>query len=111
METKEMKHSRLGITSFVISLVIGIVMGILIIIAGIMEATLPGGIDENSVGAIVLGLFLLGGLFVDLVALGLGIAGLFQKERKKIFAILGIIFSGITVSGTLLLMVIGTVAQ
>jgi hypothetical protein len=70
-----------------------------------------GGIDEESAGAVVLGLLIIGMMLLDLVALGLGIGGLIQKDRKKVFAILGTIFSGLTIGGVLLLMVLGTVAE
>lgn len=102
------KHSGLGIASFIISLVAGLAILIAIVIAGIMEANTPGGIDENSPEAILLGLVLIGMMFLDLVALGLGIGALFQRDRKKIFAILGTIFSGVVVLGTAFLMVIGS---
>ncbi|HLU13523.1 MAG TPA: hypothetical protein VKZ64_06150 [Arenimonas sp.] len=104
----EAKHSGLGIASFIISLVAGLAILIAIVIAGIMEANTPGGIDENSPEAILLGLVLIGMMFLDLVALGLGIGALFQRDRKKIFAILGTIFSGVVVLGTAFLMVIGS---
>lgn len=102
------KHSGLGIASFIISLVAGLAILIAIVIAGIMEANTPGGIDENSPEAILLGLVLIGMMFLDLVALGLGIGALFQRDCKKIFAILGTIFSGVVVLGTAFLMVIGS---
>ena len=46
-------------------------------------------------------------LGASLVALGLGIGGLIQKDRKKIFAILGTVFAAITFLGTILLMMVG----
>ncbi|MDX9980739.1 MAG: hypothetical protein RBU25_12010 [Lentisphaeria bacterium] len=56
-------------------------------------------------------MLIIGMMLLDLVALGLGIGGLIQKDRKKVFAILGTIFSGLTIGGVLLLMVLGTVAE
>ena len=58
----------------------------------------------------MLGLFIIAFLLLALIALGLGIGGLVQKERKKVFAILGIVFSALTILGTLSLMVIGLIA-
>jgi hypothetical protein len=80
------KHSGLGAASFIISVVVGVVIFLLILVAGVMELTTPGGINEESVGAISVGCSIIACLFVDLVALGLGIGGLFQRERKRIFA-------------------------
>lgn len=94
METfVEKTHSGLGISSFILSISTGILIFFLIIVAGVMESTTPGGMDEESVGAVLVGLFLFAFIFLDLLALGLGIAGLVQKDRKKVFAVLGVIFS------------------
>jgi hypothetical protein len=83
---EEQKHSELGIASFIISIVSGIFAFMLFVIAGIMEASTPGGMDEESAGAIITGLFLIASLGLSLLTLGLSIGGLMQKERKKIFA-------------------------
>jgi hypothetical protein len=48
---------------------------------------------------------------VDLVALGLGIGGLFQKDRKKIFPILGTIFSTLAIIGIVFVIVIGSMLE
>ncbi|HLS83500.1 MAG TPA: hypothetical protein VK016_02450 [Arenimonas sp.] len=102
-----LKHSGMGIASFIISLVVGFAIFVAIIIAGVMETSTPGGLDENSPEAMLLGLVLIALLFADVVALGLGVAGLFQRERRKVFAILGTIFAGTAVLGTIALIVIG----
>ena len=104
----ELKHSGVGIAAFIISLVMGFITFIVVVVAGILETSSPGGMDENSVEAAVVGLLIIGCILVQLVALGLGIAGLVQKNRKKLFAILGTVFSGMTLLGVVLLMVIGT---
>jgi hypothetical protein len=82
-------------------------MFVLIVIAGVMEASTPGGIDENSASAVIVGLFIFALIAVDVVALGLGIAGLTQKDRKQIFTVLGLVFSAATIVGTISLSVIG----
>lgn len=107
----EQKHSGLGIASFALSLLMGLIILGLVITAGVMEVTTPGGVDEESPQAVVLGCFLIIAMLADLAALGLGIGGLIQKDRKKIFAILGTVFSGLTLLGTLGLMVAGTAMQ
>lgn len=100
-------HSALGVSSFVTSLVsAGLVLAMLVI-AGVAEASSPGGMDEDSPLAAGLGcsvvLFLLG----STCALGLGIGALFQQNRHKVFPILGIVISALTLFGTVLLMLIG----
>lgn len=107
---EEQKHSGLGIASFVTSLVTAALIFLLFIIAGVMETTTPGGIDENSPAAIMVGLGILALLALDLLAIGLGIGGLVQNEHKKLFAGLGTGVSALTLLGTVLLMIVGSVA-
>lgn len=105
MEQK--KHSGLGVASFITSIISGVFIFLLIVVAGVMEASTPGGMDEESIGAVMVGLFLLLFLGAALVALGLGIGGLLQKERKKIFAILGTVFSAVWLVITFFIMLLG----
>jgi hypothetical protein len=107
METQ--KHSGLGIASFVGSLASGFFSFVLLFVAGLLEATTPGGIDEDSAGAIVLGLSLLAIMGIAIASLVLGICGLCQKARKRIFATLGTVFSALTLSGLGLLLIVGLV--
>lgn len=84
----------MGIASFVLSIVMGVVLFLLVVVLGILEMSTPGGIDEESATSIILSLLVIASLFAELVALGLGVAGILQRRRKRIFAILGTIFSG-----------------
>ncbi len=102
-----MKHSGVGIASFIMSILLGIFMFLLIAIAGLMAAEAGGAMDEESMGAVILGLFLLAALGLEVVAIILGIVGMFQKQRKKVFAILGIVFSGLTLVGVVFLIIVG----
>ncbi len=92
-EGQPSKHSGIGIASFVIAIGVGCAEFILIAIAGIMEATTPGGMDEESPQAIMVGLGILAGLALCLPGIGLGFAGVVVKGRKKLFAILGLVFN------------------
>jgi len=106
----ETKHSGLGIASFIISILAGGASFLLLLVAGIMEAATPGGVDEESAGAVFLGLLLIGTMILNFVALGLGVGGLYQRDRLKIFAILGVVFSSLTLGGVLILIVLGNMA-
>lgn len=108
--TGEPRHSGLGIAAFVTSVVAGLLMVLLFVVAGVLEATTPGGMDEESMAAVLVGLGLFGLLFADLVAIGLAIGALFQQRRKKLFAVLGLVFALATVVVAALLMVIGLMA-
>ena len=104
---EEQKHSGLGIASFITSIVSGIFIFLFIVVASVMEASTPGGMDEESAGAVTVGLSLIACMGASFIALGLGIGGLLQKERKKIFAILGTVFSAVSLVGTIFLVIIG----
>ncbi|HEY1172258.1 MAG TPA: hypothetical protein VGH19_12865 [Verrucomicrobiae bacterium] len=108
---REQKHSALGIASFVLSMLVGISFVALIVIAGILESSRPGGMDENSPVAIFLGLGLFVILGMNLLALGIGIGGLFQQDRKKLFSILGIVFSCLTLLGGGGLLLLGSMVD
>ena len=95
------------VPSLLISIFTAIGLFIICLIAGVMESNTYGGIDEESTGAIILGLFIFGFGALDLVALGLGIAGIFQKTRERITAIIGTIISSATLIITVSLIGIG----
>ncbi|QYJ90316.1 MULTISPECIES: hypothetical protein [Shewanella] len=105
---QEFKHSGLGIAAFILSIIATLLIFGIVTVAGVMEATTPGGIDETSPEAIVVGMLIFAFIGLALVALGLGIGGLVQKQRKKIFAILGTIFSSVAILATLALIGYGT---
>ena len=75
------RHSRIGIASFVTSIAVGSVLLVTLIIAMVMVASSPGGINSRSLVVAVLGLSMIACLFGNLIALGLGIAGLCQRDR------------------------------
>lgn len=82
-------QSRLGIASLILSVSSSLHMFILFVIAGVWEASEPGGVDESSAAAVILGLFVFACLGSLLVSMGLGIAGIFQKQRVTVFAFIG----------------------
>ena len=102
-------QSKLGIASLLISIFSTVGIFIICLIAGVMESNTYGGIDEESAGAIILGLFIFGFIFLDLLAIGLGIVGIFQKTRERITAIIGTIISSATLIITVSLIGIGLV--
>jgi hypothetical protein len=103
-----MKHSGLGIASFCVSLFCGLLAVMLVAVSGFLVAS---GQNEESIGLILAGLGIIGDILLMLIALGLGIAGACMKDRRKIFAILGIIFSSLGLVCIGGLMVLGTIAE
>ena len=101
------QHSGLGISSFIVSLAAAIFIFATLIIAGNLANSTPGGLSEDSNEAMFIGFAIIGLVLLSLIALGLGIAGLFQKDRLKVFPILGTIFSSLTILGTVALILLG----
>jgi multisubunit Na+/H+ antiporter MnhB subunit len=106
-ERASIRHSGLGIASFAISIVAAMATLAAFTYAGYVEVSTPGGMDENSPTAILVGMAMLacGGLL--LLGLILGIAGALQRDRRKIFAVLGALINGLVLGGATLLIVIG----
>jgi len=100
-------HSGMGIAAFITSLCGAMSMLGLIVTAGIIETTTPGGMDETSMSAILVGLGLMGTAMMQLVAFGLGVAGVFQADRRRVFAVLGLVISIGSMLSVILLMILG----
>lgn len=116
------KHSGLGIASFSI---FGGMAVIFIILLVAFIAKLTSVIDFTSetvdtdeitrkleeMPELAVLPFLMFGTFIgNLVGLVLGIIGLSQKERKKVFAVLGTVFNGIVIGFLTLFLIIGLLA-
>lgn len=91
----------------------GAILGLcgLVLVAGFIEISTPGGMDEDSVVAIAIGLLLFCFLGLMLLALGLGIGGLTASDSRPLFAILGTIVSSVGCLFTLLLLLVGLAAE
>jgi len=100
-------HSGIGIASFVIACLGGLAMLGLIVMAGVMETSSPGGMDEDSASAVLLGLSMIGIAFGLVLSAILGIVSLFQTTRKKLFGILGLSISVVIEALFLSILVIG----
>ncbi len=99
------KNSGLGIASFVTSIIASVLTFVTFAVAGVLQTSKFGGMEYQE--APLVGLAAIGLVLVHLVAVGLGIAGLFQKETKKTFAILGTVFSSGAIVIMVLTMIIG----
>jgi len=87
----QLKHSRLGIASF--SLSIGVVIIALVTCILIYYAFLGWPIPEYVVNFLCF--VPISAYILLVVSLGLGIGALYQKDRKVIFASIGIILSAV----------------
>lgn len=93
------KHSRVGIVSFVLSILLGVVffVSFCICVSLTLEAQQKTGAQGPVPGPEMLlpVCFMMGALFASIVPLGLGIGGICEKNSRKLFSILGTVFSGI----------------
>ncbi|MFM2480302.1 hypothetical protein [Celerinatantimonas sp. YJH-8] len=103
------KHSGVGIAAFVISIISLLFIFFLMFLLGIMTTAVAAHRSALSTGILLISFLSIVPLLMNLVALGLGIAGLLQRDRKKIFPILGTILSGIIVISLLSMIVLGIV--
>ena len=101
---KKLKHSGLGIVSLIASIV-SIIIFVFMFVIGLMEAALDG---HAQTGAYLPVSAYLPVLFITAsVALGCGIAGLFQKERLKKTAVIGTVLSAGAIIMNIGIMIIG----
>ena len=100
-------QSGLGIASLILSIVSALAIFMLVVLAGVVESTTPGGMDENSTEAMLIGLLLFAFIGATLLGLGLGIGGLLQQNRAKTLAIIGTVISALTLVGSTAIILLG----
>lgn len=118
---RENRHSRMGIASFIIAILTTVLIVVLFIIAGVIGASAFSGADPQSIdpqsiqdspafaGLALVGIGFIVGIGLFLVGLVLGLIGIFQRRRKRLFAVLGTIFNGLAVLAVVAVVVIGLV--
>lgn len=99
---KKLTHSGIGIASFIISIVVTIETFITFLLSGVLAVITPGGLNQDSASAVIIGFVIIFFLIISVVGIGLGIGGMLQKKSNKIFSLLGLIFNLLLVIGTLL---------
>jgi hypothetical protein len=104
---EELRHSGLGIASFITSIIAALCLFAVFGVAGYLELSTPGGMSEDSPVAISIGLLLFLFLGVAFIGLCLGIAGLIEKRRRRVLAGLGTLFSAFTLVSAIALVLLG----
>ena len=90
------KHSRVGIVSFALSILLGIVFFVSFCICVSLTLDAQQNASQGPVPGPELLLpvcFMMGALFASIVPLGLGIGGICEPNSRKLFSILGTVFS------------------
>jgi hypothetical protein len=100
------QQSGLGIASLVLSIIAGLMLGVPLVIAMVLVARNPN-LAEDDPRAMVVGCAMLVGLLLAVVAGILGLIGLFQPDRSRVCAALGVVFAGIEVFGMAGMLVLG----
>lgn len=88
-----MKQSKLGIASFILSLMPILILGILILIHSLFHITTDTALYKYE--ALIMPRILDLAFTALLVSVIFGISGLIQKNREKNYAKFGLMFSGI----------------
>jgi hypothetical protein len=104
---RDAPHSGLGIVSLVIAVIAGVAMLTLFGAAAVLTEEAGGDLDESSPTAIVLGVCAFAAFGLTLVGLGLGVAGMLQKDRNKLFGTLGLVANTLVILGSLSLICAG----
>ncbi|MCM3631180.1 hypothetical protein M3194_28095 [Paenibacillus glycanilyticus] len=122
-ENGPMKQSGLGIASFILALVtvllvVGAIISVTVFVSEVSgdaqgflneiesmeeEGTFP----SEFVSVMIAGLAMIASIGIAIIGLILGIVGAVQKNRRKVFAIIGIVLNGLIVLGTVGLVIIG----
>ena len=119
-------HSRMGIASLVIAILTTVLLVVLLVVITNAAGELLGNADPQSVtpedlqrnleqnpgstGVLgVAGFGLAATPFLYILGAALGIAGLVQKRRGRLFAILGTVLNALALLGLLVLILFGAV--
>ena len=103
---RHLPHSGLGIASFIIGLVVVVIILLMVLLIGVLASNRANRNTAETMG-VMTGLFVCGGALASLVGLGLGMAGVFQEDRNRTFAVIGLILNGLIILGTAALFIIG----
>ena len=90
------KLSGLGLASTILAGLSALAEFALIAGAGLVE-NLTGGVNADQVAVAILGLLIIAIALLALLGLILGLCGLFQKDRKRLFPIIGTALSALVV--------------
>jgi hypothetical protein len=93
---RELPHSGVGIASCVLALFAVLAGGFsMVLAAAVGFDDIEAAIEAEEPEAMLAALLFLGGGLITLIGLTLGIAGMLQRDRNKLFAILGLCLNGL----------------
>jgi hypothetical protein len=105
------RHSVLAIAALILASFAALSLFGLLLFVGVAGALEASGsaplIEDDSPAAVALGLGLFALVGLQLLASGLGIGALFEKDRKRVCAIVALTISAMTMAGAGLILLIG----
>ena len=91
MEETKPRHSRLGIASFITAIAVGILVPLDMVASAALMWSMQGEDASKFIPLfIAMGFILILAYGGNLAGIGLGIAGIRQKDRNRVFAIIGL---------------------
>ena len=114
------KHSGPGIASFILGLlsILAIIVSLVVMVAGLAEYATQEGLvipDEEEIAAnatvLVGALLYMLSLLLSIIGIVLGIVGCVIRNRRRVFAILGLVFSALVGFGTIVTFMLGLLVQ
>ena len=109
--TIAVKHSRLGITSIILAILAGLTLVGLLATAMLLAMNHHGQeLADDSPEMIGLGVGVMFALLIALVGGILALIGLFMTDRKRMTAVIGMIFNSLIVLAVVGLMILGATA-
>jgi hypothetical protein len=84
-----------------------IVLCLLVIVLAVVMSKGRGSRDAAEAMTVMAGLVICGGAVASLVGLGLGVGGLFQEDRNRTLAVVGLILNGLVLIGGVVLVILG----
>ena len=118
---RENRHSRMGVASFVIAILVVVATLALVVGAPLLlsqtdaldlqnfDPANPQSIDLSDPAIIalqVIGLAFIVSVLLSFVGFGLGVAGVIQRRRKRIFAVIGAVVNGLVIAGVVVLILL-----
>ena len=106
-----LRHSGFGIAAFVIAVLVGAAELLTVGWAGVLATSATAGSAAAAQQNTIVGLLICGEIAAVLVGIGLAVVGLVTKDRRRPFAVMGLVFNVLILLGTAALMAIGIMMQ
>jgi hypothetical protein len=101
-------HSGFGIAAFIMAILVGVFEVLLIVVATVLAGDADWDFDDPPPEQVLLGLGMIGGMGLAVIAIILAVIGLCLPGRNRLFAILGLVLAGLILVGMCGVIALGT---